>query len=109
MTLIYALYAILSYLLGAVPTGYILYRILEKKDIRHYGSQATGATNVLRLKGWKLAPHFCGGNYPGGRFRAGGLVDQGLPSGEKESVGWSQGLSLFPFFTIGGLGISGMF
>jgi glycerol-3-phosphate acyltransferase PlsY len=55
MTIIYILYATLSYLLGAVPCGYILFRITENKDIRHYGSHATGATNVLRLKGWKLA------------------------------------------------------
>jgi glycerol-3-phosphate acyltransferase PlsY len=47
--------AVLSYLLGAIPTGYIIYRITEKRDIRGYGSQATGATNVLRLKGWKYA------------------------------------------------------
>jgi len=49
------LYAILSYLFGAIPTGYILFRIAERKDIRNYGSRATGATNILRLKGWKLA------------------------------------------------------
>ncbi|MBN1221804.1 MAG: glycerol-3-phosphate 1-O-acyltransferase PlsY [Candidatus Aminicenantes bacterium] len=50
MTIIYAL---LSYMFGAIPTGYIIFRLTEKDDIRRYGSQATGATNVLRLKGWK--------------------------------------------------------
>jgi glycerol-3-phosphate acyltransferase PlsY len=49
------LYAILSYLAGSIPTGFILYSLSEKKDIRQFGSQATGATNVLRLKGWKYA------------------------------------------------------
>jgi glycerol-3-phosphate acyltransferase PlsY len=49
------IYAILSYLVGSIPAGYILYRLSERKDIRRYGSQATGATNVLRLKGWKYA------------------------------------------------------
>jgi glycerol-3-phosphate acyltransferase PlsY len=49
------LYAILSYLLGSFPTGYVLFWLSEKKDIRNYGSQAIGATNVLREKGWKLA------------------------------------------------------
>lgn len=47
--------AILSYLVGSIPTGYILYKLSEKKDIRRFGSQATGATNILRLKGWKYA------------------------------------------------------
>lgn len=49
------LFAFLSYLVGAIPTGYILYYISEKKDIRKYGSQNIGATNVLRLKGWVFA------------------------------------------------------
>jgi len=49
------LYALAAYLFGAIPTGYILFWLSEKKDIRGYGSQATGATNVLRLKGWKFA------------------------------------------------------
>jgi acyl phosphate:glycerol-3-phosphate acyltransferase len=46
---------ILSYLLGAFPTGYVLFRWASRKDIRSFGSGATGASNVLRLKGWKLA------------------------------------------------------
>jgi len=49
------LFAVLSYLLGAFPTGYILYYLSEKKDIREFGSRSIGATNMLRLKGWKLA------------------------------------------------------
>lgn len=49
------LFALLSYFIGSIPTGYILFFIIEKKDIRHFGSGGTGATNVLRLKGWKFA------------------------------------------------------
>ncbi|MGD2245011.1 MAG: glycerol-3-phosphate 1-O-acyltransferase PlsY [Candidatus Aminicenantes bacterium] len=49
------LFAGLSYLFGAIPSGYILFYIREKKDIRDFGSQATGATNMLRLKGWRYA------------------------------------------------------
>jgi glycerol-3-phosphate acyltransferase PlsY len=49
------LFAMLSYLLGAFPTGYVLYFLSEKKDIRSYGSKSIGATNVLRLKGWVFA------------------------------------------------------
>jgi acyl phosphate:glycerol-3-phosphate acyltransferase len=49
------LFAVLAYALGAVPTGYIAFRLSEKKDVRGYGSGNTGATNIMRLKGWKLA------------------------------------------------------
>jgi glycerol-3-phosphate acyltransferase PlsY len=49
------LFAIFSYLFGSFPTGYVLFLISEKKDIRNFGSHSTGATNVLRLKGWIFA------------------------------------------------------
>ncbi len=49
------LFVIVSYLLGAIPTGYLAFRMSEKKDIREFGSRNTGATNVMRLKGLKLA------------------------------------------------------
>lgn len=49
------LFAVFSYLFGSFPTGYILYFLSEKKDIRMFGSQSIGATNVLRLKGWAFA------------------------------------------------------
>lgn len=48
-------FAVLSYLFGSIPSGYIIFYLSEKKDIRNFGSQAIGATNVLRLKGWKFA------------------------------------------------------
>jgi len=44
-----------SYLFGAFPTGFLLVNITSKKDIREIGSGSTGATNVLRYGGWKLA------------------------------------------------------
>lgn len=40
-----------SYLLGSIPTGYLLGRWLKGIDIREYGSGSTGATNVLRTLG----------------------------------------------------------
>jgi glycerol-3-phosphate acyltransferase PlsY len=49
------LLALLSYLLGSVPTGYLLVRRTGHKDVRDLGSGSTGATNVLRVKGWKTA------------------------------------------------------
>ncbi|MFQ6039113.1 MAG: glycerol-3-phosphate 1-O-acyltransferase PlsY [Candidatus Aminicenantales bacterium] len=46
------LFAVLSYLIGSFPTGYLLVYLTDRKDIRHFGSHSTGATNVLRVKGW---------------------------------------------------------
>ena len=40
--------AIISYLLGSIPFGYILVRIFRKQDIRTTGSGNIGATNVAR-------------------------------------------------------------
>jgi glycerol-3-phosphate acyltransferase PlsY len=47
--------AVLSYVLGSVPTGYLVVRILARRDVRDMGSGNTGATNVLRVRGWKMA------------------------------------------------------
>ncbi len=49
------LFVLLSYLVGAIPTGYLAFKLSERKDIREHGSRNTGATNVMRLKGWTLA------------------------------------------------------
>ncbi len=43
---------LVSYLLGSIPTGYLLGRWLKGLDIREVGSGSTGATNVLRNLGW---------------------------------------------------------
>jgi len=45
-----------SYLVGAIPSGYMLTRARTGKDIREQGSGNTGATNVLRTQGkiWGL-------------------------------------------------------
>ena len=40
---------IFSYLLGSIPVGYILARLLKDIDIRRYGSGNFGATNVFRV------------------------------------------------------------
>ncbi|HEU4758802.1 MAG TPA: glycerol-3-phosphate 1-O-acyltransferase PlsY [Dehalococcoidia bacterium] len=42
---------LVSYLVGAIPTGYIAGRVLKGIDIREYGSGVIGATNVLRTLG----------------------------------------------------------
>ena len=40
-----------AYLLGSIPTGYVVGRYLKGIDIREHGSGSTGATNVLRTVG----------------------------------------------------------
>lgn len=45
---------IAAYLLGSIPFGYLLVRLLQGADVRESGSGATGATNVSRRAG-KLA------------------------------------------------------
>ncbi|MBE9155785.1 glycerol-3-phosphate 1-O-acyltransferase PlsY [Nodosilinea sp. LEGE 06152] len=40
-----------AYLLGSIPTGYLVARWMKGIDIRQYGSGGTGATNVLRTVG----------------------------------------------------------
>jgi len=47
--------AVLSYLVGSIPTGYLLVRWTGSKDIRQFGSRSMGATNVLRVKGLRTA------------------------------------------------------
>ena len=42
---------IISYLLGSIPTAYLLGRISKRIDIRQYGSGNVGATNALRVLG----------------------------------------------------------
>ena len=42
---------LISYLLGSIPSGLILSKILNKGDIRKFGSGNIGATNALRVGG----------------------------------------------------------
>ena len=42
---------VLSYLIGAIPVGYLLVRFVKNEDIRETGSRVIGATNVLRVLG----------------------------------------------------------
>lgn len=44
---------ILAYVIGSIPTGYIIVKLFTGQDIRTIGSGSTGATNVKRVMGKK--------------------------------------------------------
>ena len=46
---------VIAYLLGSLPFGYLMSKYFLKTDIRKHGSGNIGATNVLRVGGWKAA------------------------------------------------------
>jgi len=48
-----AIIAVLSYLVGSIPTSIIVARKVRGIDIRHFGSGNAGGTNVFRVLGWK--------------------------------------------------------
>jgi acyl phosphate:glycerol-3-phosphate acyltransferase len=45
----YLITAVISYLLGAIPFGYLLVRFFKGEDVRWSGSGNIGATNVARM------------------------------------------------------------
>lgn len=49
-----AIIAILSYLIGAIPTSIIVAKSRRGIDIRQHGSGNAGGTNVIRVLGWKI-------------------------------------------------------
>ena len=46
-------FCVLAYLVGSIPTGYIIVKAKTGQDIRQVGSGSTGATNVKRVLGKK--------------------------------------------------------
>lgn len=44
-----------AYLLGAIPTSYLVARVFAGTDLRTFGSRNLGATNLYRLLGLKAA------------------------------------------------------
>lgn len=52
---------LLSYLLGAIPFGLLIVRMVSRRDIREMGSGNIGATNVRRSVGtlWGVATLLC--------------------------------------------------
>ncbi|WP_047497750.1 glycerol-3-phosphate 1-O-acyltransferase PlsY [Terriglobus sp. TAA 43] len=50
-TLIWIITLLVAYLLGSIPTGYLLVRFFKNEDVRATGSGNIGATNVARSGG----------------------------------------------------------
>lgn len=48
-------WAVASYLLGAIPTSYLVVRAVKGQDLRSLGSGNLGATNLYRQLGWRYA------------------------------------------------------
>lgn len=46
--------AVLSYLVGSIPTSIIVAKMRRGIDIRQHGSGNAGGTNVIRVLGWKM-------------------------------------------------------
>lgn len=51
----YLVSILIAYLIGALPTGYLVVKRLTGQDIRQHGSGGTGATNVRRVAGKQAA------------------------------------------------------
>jgi acyl phosphate:glycerol-3-phosphate acyltransferase len=49
------LWLLVSYLIGAIPTSYLLSRLFAGIDLRQHGSGNLGATNLYRVLGWRYA------------------------------------------------------
>jgi acyl phosphate:glycerol-3-phosphate acyltransferase len=49
-----ALLVVAGYVLGSMPWGYWLVRLVKREDIRLHGSGNVGGTNVWRVYGWRL-------------------------------------------------------
>jgi glycerol-3-phosphate acyltransferase PlsY len=46
---------LMAYLLGSIPTSYIVAKLAAGIDLREHGSRNLGATNLYRVLGWKYA------------------------------------------------------
>lgn len=54
MTYLYIfLLLVLSYFLGSIPSGLIIGKVFKNVDIREHGSKNTGATNAIRVLGFR--------------------------------------------------------
>ncbi|MBD22121.1 MAG: acyl-phosphate glycerol 3-phosphate acyltransferase [Alphaproteobacteria bacterium] len=45
---------VICYFIGSIPCGLLLSKLTKKNDPRFHGSKNIGATNMLRVGGWKI-------------------------------------------------------
>lgn len=50
-----AVWLLLAYLAGSIPTSLVVAKLAGGVDLREFGSRNLGATNLYRLLGWKAA------------------------------------------------------
>ncbi|MCU0370553.1 MAG: glycerol-3-phosphate 1-O-acyltransferase PlsY [Bacteroidales bacterium] len=53
MALQFTLFIVLAYLVGSIPTSVWVGKLFFRLDIRQHGSGNAGATNTIRVLGWK--------------------------------------------------------
>lgn len=53
MEIIFSLLVLAAYLLGSIPTSVWVGKLFYKIDVRDHGSGNAGATNTIRVLGWK--------------------------------------------------------
>ncbi len=53
MALQFILLIVIAYLIGSIPTSVWVGKIFFKLDVRDHGSGNAGATNTIRVLGWK--------------------------------------------------------
>ncbi|MFQ6703157.1 MAG: glycerol-3-phosphate 1-O-acyltransferase PlsY [Alphaproteobacteria bacterium] len=53
--MMYIIGILISYLLGSIPMGLVLTKLMGKGDLRKVGSGNIGATNVMRVGGLRMA------------------------------------------------------
>ncbi len=86
----YVVVAVLGYLLGGIPTAYIVGR-LRGVDIRRRGSGNVGGTNALRVLGWKVGVAVMAVDAAKGYLAAGWLPRLPLPGGDPVYLGLCAG------------------
>lgn len=88
----YVIVAVLGYLLGGIPTAYVVGR-LRGLDIRRLGSGNVGGTNALRVLGWKVGVAVMAVDVAKGYLAAGWLPRLPVPGGAPVYLGLCAGVA----------------